>query len=134
MRKGVRDASGNEKSIHTVRPRMRKECIRAMRPRKGKGIHKARVRCVKKQGKTFAPCLIVKQKPLPAVRCGQRSCLCKEKSRHLPIFPGRLQPSIFGTTKLNFCVRNGNRWILGVIGTGCESAVSISALAYSLCF
>lgn len=46
----------------------------------------------------------------------------KEKSRHLPIFPGRLQPSIFGTTKLNFCVRNGNRWNLGVIGTGYECA------------
>ena len=44
----------------------------------------------------------------------------KEKCRHLPIFPGRLQPSIFGTTKLNFCVRNGNRWNLGVIGTGFE--------------
>ena len=48
----------------------------------------------------------------------------KEKSRHLPIFPGRLQPSIFGTTKLNFCVRNGNRWNLGVIGTGYECAWS----------
>ena len=42
----------------------------------------------------------------------------KEKCRHLPIFPGRLQPSIFGTTELNCCVRNGNRWNLGVIGTG----------------
>ena len=42
----------------------------------------------------------------------------KEKSRRLPIFPGRLQPSIFGTTELNFCVRNGNRWNLCVIGTG----------------
>ena len=48
----------------------------------------------------------------------------KEKSRRLPIFPGRLQPSIFGTTKLNFCVRNGNRWNLGVIGTGYECAWS----------
>ena len=32
----------------------------------------------------------------------------------LPIFPGRRQPSIFGTTELNFCVRNGNRWTLCV--------------------
>ena len=32
----------------------------------------------------------------------------------IPIFPGRLQPSIFGTTELNFCVRNGNRWTLCV--------------------
>ena len=31
---------------------------------------------------------------------------------HRPIFPGRFQPSIFGTDELNFCVRNGNRWTL----------------------
>ena len=36
---------------------------------------------------------------------------------HLPIFPGRLQPSIFGTAELNFCVRYGNRWTLSVINT-----------------
>ena len=36
---------------------------------------------------------------------------------HLPIFPGRRQPSIFGTTELNFCVRYGNRWTLTVINT-----------------
>ena len=29
-----------------------------------------------------------------------------------PIFPARLQASIVGTAKLNFCVRNGNRWTL----------------------
>ena len=50
------------------------------------------------------------------------SLLKKEKGRHLPIFPGRLQPSIFGTIELNFCVRDGNRWNLGVIGTGYECA------------
>ena len=44
--------------------------------------------------------------------------LLKERSRHLPIFPGRRHPSIFGTTQLNYCVRNGNRWDLSVIGTG----------------
>ena len=36
---------------------------------------------------------------------------------HLLIFPGRHQPSIFSTTDLNFCVRNGNRCTLGVINT-----------------
>ena len=46
------------------------------------------------------------------------ACFWKEKSQHLPIFPGRLQPSIFGTTQLNFRVRDGNGWILSVIGTG----------------
>ena len=41
-----------------------------------------------------------------------------QRSRHLPIFTGRFQPTIFGTSELNFCVRNGNRWILTVIDTG----------------
>ena len=40
------------------------------------------------------------------------------KSQHLPIFPGRFHPSIFGTTQFNFCVRHGNRWDLSAIGTG----------------
>ena len=39
-------------------------------------------------------------------------------SQHLPIFPGRRHPSIFGTTQFNYCVRNGNRWDLSVISTG----------------
>ena len=39
------------------------------------------------------------------------------KCWRLPIFPGRRQPSIFGTTELNFCVRYGNRWTLSVINT-----------------
>ena len=43
-----------------------------------------------------------------------------ERSRHLPIFTGRVQPTIFGTSELNFCVRNGNRWDLTVIDTGCS--------------
>ena len=34
------------------------------------------------------------------------------------IFPGRHQPSIFDDEKLNFCVRDGNRWILLSIATG----------------
>ena len=43
--------------------------------------------------------------------CSKRLCW------HLPIFPGRRQPSIVGTTELNFCVRNGNRWTLCVNDT-----------------
>ncbi len=30
----------------------------------------------------------------------------------LPIFPGRLQPSIVGRSELNFRVRDGNGWTL----------------------
>ena len=35
----------------------------------------------------------------------------------LPIFPGRLQPSIVGRTELNFRVRDGNGWTLDLINT-----------------
>ena len=35
----------------------------------------------------------------------------------LPIFPGRLQPSIVGRTELNFRVRDGNGWTLSLINT-----------------
>ena len=38
-----------------------------------------------------------------------------------PIFPSRLQRSIFGTAQLNFRVRNGNGWTLCVNGTNCLS-------------
>ena len=36
---------------------------------------------------------------------------------HRPIFPGRRQPSIFGSVELNFRVRNGNGWTLYDIST-----------------
>ena len=32
-----------------------------------------------------------------------------------PILPGRLQPSIFGDAKLNFCVRDENRWTFALL-------------------
>ena len=35
----------------------------------------------------------------------------------LPIFPGRLQPSIVGRSELNFRVRDGNGWTLALINT-----------------
>ena len=37
----------------------------------------------------------------------------------LPILPGRVQPSIVGTSELNYRVRNGNGWTLIVIDTNC---------------
>ena len=81
----------------------------------------ARLRCKERaalrNAKKKGPCHLAR-----ALKNGQR------ESRHLPIFPSRLQPSIFGTTELNFCVRNGNRWDLRVIGTG-RYAQSISAFA-----
>ena len=38
----------------------------------------------------------------------------------LPIFPGRLQPSIVGRSELNFRVRDGNGWTLALISTNCQ--------------
>ena len=58
------------------------------------------------------------------------------KSWHLPIFPGRHHPSIFGTIELNFCVRNGNRCTLNVINTNfcfCLSTFDIIALYFLNC-
>ena len=45
------------------------------------------------------------------------------KCWHLPIVPGRRQPSIVGTSELNFRVRNGNGWTLTVINTNYGPAV-----------
>ena len=38
--------------------------------------------------------------------------------RQLPYLPIRVQISTSGNVELNFCVRNGNRWILYFIITG----------------
>ena len=45
------------------------------------------------------------------------------KNRQRPILPGRFQPSTFGAKRLNFCVRNGNRWIPLAIVTGMVKCV-----------
>ena len=46
----------------------------------------------------------------------------------LPIFPGRLQPSIVGRSELNFRVRDGNGWTLALISTNCCIAISVLLL------
>ena len=43
--------------------------------------------------------------------------------RQRPILPGRFQPSTFGAKRLNFCVRNGNRWVPLAIVTGMVGCV-----------
>ena len=40
--------------------------------------------------------------------------------RRRPNLPGRFQPSTFSVLRLNFCVRDGNRWIPQAIVTGKE--------------
>ena len=53
------------------------------------------------------------------------------KCWHLPIFPGRFQPSIFGTNELNYRVRNGNGWTLIVINTNYSPAsLSLTTFRY----
>ena len=45
----------------------------------------------------------------------------------LPIFPVRLQTSIFGASELNFRVRDGNGWTLTAINTNllfCEAVAT----------
>ena len=39
-------------------------------------------------------------------------------NRRRPTFPGSCPPSIIGAKELNYCVRDGNRWILFAIVTG----------------
>ena len=53
----------------------------------------------------------------------------------LPIFPVRLQTSIFGRSELNFRVRNGNGWTLALINTNYtffEKKVSKENIYFSL--
>ena len=47
----------------------------------------------------------------------QRGDQCLLSVLALPIFPVRLQTSIFGADELNFRVRNGNGWTLTAINT-----------------
>ena len=56
-------------------------------------------------------------------------------SRRLPIFTSRFQLTILGTSELNYCVRNGNRWNLTVIVTDQYDWFSITFLFYFVqCF
>ncbi len=51
----------------------------------------------------------------------------------LPIFPGRLQPSIVGRSELNFRVRDGNGWTLALISTNsiCKLYSSYKPILYT---
>ena len=71
------------------------------------------------------------QKQTPEEFLPQGFCL----SRRLPIFTRRFQRTILGTSELNFCVRNGNRWNLTVIVTDQYDWFSITFLFYFVqCF
>ena len=43
---------------------------------------------------------------------------CPHGIRRRPTLPGRFQPSTISVLRLNFCVRDGNRWIPQAIVTG----------------
>ncbi len=55
-------------------------------------------------------------KRVNAMKCGQIN-LSAFQVLALPIFPGRLQPSIVGRSELNYRVRDGNGWTLALINT-----------------
>ena len=46
------------------------------------------------------------------------SCECPHGIRRRPTLPGRFQPSTISVLRLNFCVRDGNRWNPQAIVTG----------------
>ena len=50
----------------------------------------------------------------------------------LPIFPGRLQPSIVSRSELNFRVRDGNGWTLALISTNCADRSCLHSTIYSI--
>ena len=52
----------------------------------------------------------------------------------LPIFPGRLQPSIVGRSELNFRVRDGNGWTLALISTNCVCVPRLQSQTYLIRF
>ena len=52
----------------------------------------------------------------------------------LPIFPGRLQPSIVGRSELNFRVRDGNGWTLALINTNYLASCQMQPQAYCMHF
>ena len=54
---------------------------------------------------------LFRQAETPGQKAGRFWCW------HRPIFPGRLQPSIFGADELNFRVRDGNGCTLIAIDT-----------------
>ena len=46
--------------------------------------------------------------------------------RRRPTLPGRFQPSTISVLRLNFCVRDGNRWIPQAIVTGNQAELGFS--------
>ena len=57
--------------------------------------------------------------------------------RRRPTLPGRFQPSTISVLRLNFCVRDGNRWIPQAIVTGNMGFVKVfgrSASSHALAF
>ena len=74
----------------------------------------------------FAP-----QKRKPPPRCGNTSRRVLVGIRQRPTLPGRRQPSTIGAEGLNFCVRNGNRWIPFAIAAGILPGPRSSAQGFS---
>ena len=67
--------------------------------------------------RSFLACYCPPRSPSPDVKKDGQQTLSVLLVLALPIFPARLQASIFGRSELNFRVRNGNGWTLALIST-----------------
>ena len=104
------EASGNERSANCP--------WRSHRSHRSHRGHKAGVSLQVKRVATSAPRLArggLPAKKQPPYWATAFKCWRK------PIFPDRLQSSIFGAGELNFRVRDGNGWTLTVINTNLET-------------
>ena len=54
-----------------------------------------------------------------------------DEIRRRPTLPGRFQPSTISVLRLNFCVRDGNRWIPFAIATGNRIVSRAEAMPFS---
>ena len=64
--------------------------------------------------------------------CSAIELLRNMKMRQRPTLPGRLQPSTIGVLRLNFCVRNGNRWNPQAITTAMGELIHFRACSSTL--
>ena len=77
--------------------------------------------------------------PKPPIQSGHGDKKKKHRSSErcffvlaLPIFPGRLQPSIVSRSELNFRVRDGNGWTLALIRTNYSGRSRLRGTTYSI--
>ena len=71
--------------------------------------------------------------PSPANICTRKEPILLDELywiRRRPTLPGRFQPSTISVLRLNFCVRDGNKWIPQAIVTGNQTEFGFFAAAF----